>query len=361
MSKEPANAHISDSLVATDLAYARAIVHRVAGSDDPSLMWVTLPYLLLVSHEAMRYLTVHRGVTEIVPLQWDQVTIGAARHSTKFFLDTRDGFNKTVDRFNEIAATHRRFFYPGGWRRVFDFARPGDLGLKSYDGRLVSTTHAQHFHSGLSSNARPTREEMGQRLRQVAEGVAEFLESVSGHLPVPKDCWFSDLAHGFDDVDVQARVAYGGRRLPFGLRAALTAMQCSVNAVVVLMDRHACELCMMAGLKQRYVVLYQVLASLALLEEASVGLDDATRDLVELALRDGCLAPAVLGTSGKRLRDAWVHYGLHAVPEGAVNDALELITYFTSEPVTLMRQVVDHLEHVADAFDVWTAQSRDDV
>ncbi|WP_421742401.1 hypothetical protein [Cellulomonas sp.] len=74
--------------------------------------------------------------------------------------------------------------------------------------------------------------------------------------------------------------------------------------------------------------------SLERLEGSPLRLDAATRNLADVALRDGCLPSTVLGTCGKRLRDAWVHYGLHGVPEGAVTNPLGLVTFFTVEPLS---------------------------
>lgn len=102
-----------------------------------------------------------------------RTVITRSRHSLKLFEDTRRGVNGQLDYFrNEIIPAHRAMFIDG-IRLPFLRFLGKDLGISSYDGIPVSTTHVATFALGVEPQALFGKD-AGRKLQEIAKEYGQY-------------------------------------------------------------------------------------------------------------------------------------------------------------------------------------------
>jgi len=343
-----------------DLSWGFSVVaDSTAGSPDiGSLVSLCfLAQLSLLVTESERYLR----RTDPSRLDWlggDHEALVRSRHRTKLFADTVNGVEGTVAYFaGPLAAAHRARFTG---RARFRWARrwETDLGLCTYKGRLVSTTHGAHYLLG-------TRPDMlagdpGPALRRFGEDLGRYLSALTGGVRQPAPTFVAALDAGLlqaRDVrsDVFYAASFGGGVDP-GVAAALTTFRSVLNTVDVLLPSGArCA----TEVKLTYLTLHQVLVSLRRLR-GRAGLGTVLPPVLDRLLADA-LVVRLLDPATAPFRNTLVHYGFDSrFPADAVDASLPLVGlvehYFPGhDTATLERAVRRCLSDVASVLDASAA------
>ncbi|BFO19940.1 hypothetical protein SHKM778_63280 [Streptomyces sp. KM77-8] len=214
--------------VASDADYMGRLFRDLQSVDDSNLYGsiplCMAPYFSLVIHEA-------KGKPHAIdPSAFDGFSADAAevsaraRHSLKLFEDNRRGIDGQLEFFkNDILAKHSVRFLGNTW---LPFARrwENDLGLFTYGGILVTTSHAAAFHLGIKPEnlfrdddgvyIRGTMEKVGRCFyglgaRLDAPGEDTFVRHLSGHLVKRADVRASDYyQRAFNGSATRGSTAY---------------------------------------------------------------------------------------------------------------------------------------------------------
>jgi len=193
------------------------------------------------------------------------------------------------------------------------------LGLFTYHGEQIGTTHVIHFNLGTSPEMmiRPSSQEfislgedMGKYIGRLAPNCQsqfpEFGWKASSFL---KAIDTSELAQKDVRSDAYYKALFGGH-LSLGALAAVDTMRCTLNTINTVMAADRTSVWDETLFKVRFVALYHVLRGLRQLartEEPSLG--STGREL--MAYIESQPTVAVLHTRASRqLRNALVHYGL---------------------------------------------------
>lgn len=138
--------------IARDAAYAGCVVRDLRdaryASFSPIVSLCMTPYLSLFVHESYRKLEGTDPALASLLSGDAQAIIERSRHSLKLFEDTHRGIGGQIDYFrDEILPAHATYFIEGLPPEIRRFAK--DLGLYSYNGKLIASTHGATFHAGI--------------------------------------------------------------------------------------------------------------------------------------------------------------------------------------------------------------------
>jgi len=268
---------------------------------------IMAPWWSLYLHEGRDVL--RRRLPELHPAMSEEATttFEQSRHGLKMFLDTKRDITAYEDYFAKIQAAHRE--------RFVERVRPGfrwmadDLGVTTYSGRVVTTTHGVAFATGLEPEA-VLDEDMGLRLKRLwTEAGGSFaFAALAGDGPPPSlvQTWQDDQ---FSTEDFKSHKYYpkifSGPEHPH-LNAVLLHYLGMVNSADVLFplvfDLESDEYTIF---KIRYLVTSHVLGSLKKLSEGDRQLPETSANhLVDLLGN----VPSVVSTERPWLRNLLVHY-----------------------------------------------------
>jgi hypothetical protein len=274
-----------------------------------------VPFFSLAMHESLRKI---HNIDPSIALAFTQDTLDIStrsRHSLKLFEDTKRGIEGQLSYFrDEIFTAHSDRFLGNTW---LPLARPfeTDLGLYSYGGRLITTTHTATFHAGFEPR-KFLAEGSGSYISQVYEEYGRHFGSLGASLEdAGPDTFFKSLnPTDLSDCDVRAskyyRKVFNGPDTP-EVNATLTTFRAMVNfADMVLRCGRRRQHLEYTDFKIGYLSLYQVLRSVhILLDDAAYPLSDRSMDIARSIVTTQ-IAQEITHRSTKPFRNSLMHYNL---------------------------------------------------
>jgi hypothetical protein len=275
------------------------------------------PFLSLFVHESYQKLkpsnpalasSLSPGVKQIV---------GRSRHSLKLFEDNHRWIGGQLDYFrDEILPAHQRYFLDGIRFGLGRFLGT-DLGLYSYSGRPIATTHGATFHIGMEPAE--LLKQMGPQLKAIYAEYGGYFAQLGARLDSDGETFMSHLnpvSFNQDPDDVRSdryyRSVFDGPGNP-DLNVLLTVFRCMMNFVDSVITAGAdLTLVEYTVFKIRFLTLYQVLASLQMLHtDQSYKLTDRSVHLLERILQTSEVR-LIMARSAKPFRNTLMHYNLNA-------------------------------------------------
>ncbi|MFF0969545.1 hypothetical protein ACWDQO_17490 [Streptomyces sp. NPDC003703] len=364
---------VQDDVVALGIRSDAAYVGRFsrdlgasrASGHGGTIMFCLAPYLSLFVHESYSKL---KRIDPALPalLSADaEAIVARSRHSLKLFEDNRRGIEGQLAYFrDEISPAHADRFLNNTWLKAARFLET-DLGLYSYDGRIISTTHAATFHLGFDPAAL-LKEGSGSNLQSVYEEYGRYFSGLGAVTDSGAKTFVSHLdPMRFDqrENDVRSTKYYGqifnGKGTP-DLNRLLMVFRGLMNFVDSMVglgaDANKVEYTVF---KMRFLTLYQVLGSLQMLhDERSGDLTTQSTRLIE-KITGTWSASLIMGRSAKPFRNTLMHYNLDSrVDLARVDTAQPLFglvpIYFPSHDAASFAEAVDScIEETASVIEEW--------
>lgn len=354
--------------IAEDMTYAAALISDLQDSDEALSNIVSMfvvPYISLFVHESFAKLRATNPALSVSLSRDVEQIVARSRHTLKLFEDTHRGIDGQNAYFrNEILAAHITHFR-GKTIIARWFGR--DLGLYSYDGKLIGTTHSANFNLGIEP--RDLFRKMGSEIQEIYAEYGRYVAALRQRLGAPGQTFVSRLdPHNLnaqpDDVRSERYYTriFNGPADP-DLNALLTFFQCMIN-FVHLIAVHDSPPFSYSAFKMRFLTLYQVLSSLRMLR------DDQFRVLGGLSTRfvdhlvDSPQSQLILDHRVKPFRNTLMHYNLNPRVNLTSIDVAEPLfglvpTYFPTHTATSFVAVVDQqIADVAAIMNEWAAAHR---
>ncbi|GHB15929.1 hypothetical protein GCM10010306_004310 [Streptomyces umbrinus] len=260
--------------IVSDANYFGRYIRDVNSSDNEFLVAVLAfcmaPYFSLAMHESLLKLQkIDPSIT--AAFEPDTLAISArSRHSLKLFEDNKRGIEGQISYFrDEVFPAHSARFLGNTWLPLARFLET-DLGLYTYEGRLITTTHSATYHLGFE----PTKllsEGAGPYIRSVYEEYGALFGSLGADLEDEgAETFVTSLrSSSLNDEDVRASKYYGkvfnGPSTP-EINAMLTTFRAMLNFTdLALADGVQREHVEYTTLKLAYLSIYQVLHSVRIL------------------------------------------------------------------------------------------------
>jgi hypothetical protein len=374
LSQPPSDADLRGAaeltLIASDIRWAWCFANDYVAHPDssPHPLLCTLSYLSLIIFESHSYFSrADPTLGKSLALQYSTV-IQQSRHRIKMFDDNKRGMEGISKYFSDglIAAHHDKFIgsvqtsLPESWRT--------DLGLTTYDGRQVATTHVVHFNMGTPPNM--LTNQITNLPKDIGEDMGRYLATVTALLKtaVPQLSW--DMASFLSLIDasklavrdVRSSEYYGSRfggQLPIGLLAGLDTFRCTLNSINLLISADTSANAAETQLKIRFVTLYHVLNGLQELRAAhSKSLNAAAIKRLQ-QLEQHPTSILLRQPSLKPLRNTLIHYGLDTrLPSTAIDlskPMAGLVDYYLPNIgfTDLATKLREHTERVASSLNAW--------
>lgn len=355
--------------IARDAEYAGRLARDMSERQNSRLTHVLAlclaPYLSLFVHESYRKLQASDPALATLLASDVQTIVARSRHSLKLFEDTARGIDGQLAYFrDDVFPAHRHRFLGNTW---LPFARrwETDLGLFSYDGKLITTTHAATFHLGMEPDALLKIE--GSELEKIYEQYGRYL----GHLGAQLDVGEATFLQSLDSKrlnsrphDVRAERFYGnifdGAANP-EINALLTVFQGMMNVAGSIMaacqDADDIEY---SAFKLRFLTLYQILGSLRVLStEKQTQLSSRSTQVID-AITGSPETQLLTSSSTRPFRNTLMHYNLDSrIDQNQVdlNDPLFGLVpiYFPGEDNAGLTAIMDRcISETATAMNVWS-------
>ncbi|MFD5358187.1 hypothetical protein ACFWJ2_02200 [Streptomyces tendae] len=325
------------------------------------------PYLSLFVHESYRKLKV---IDPTLPAQLStdaEAIVTRSRHSLKLFEDNQRGIDGQLAYFRDsITPAHAGRFLNNTWLKAARFLET-DLGLYSYAGKIISTTHAATFHMGFDPVTMLTKG-AGPRLQSVyAESGRYFLglgattgsdakTFVSQLDPMhfdrrPNDVrstkYYQQVFNGADTPDIN--------RL---LMVFLGLMNFANSVINLGADPEKNEYTVF---KIRFLTLYQALCSLQILRnERPNNLTARSMRLVE-RISGTSSASLIMNRASKPFRNTLMHYDLDSRVDLTKVDVTQ--PFFNLVPIyfplhdtqSFIETVNSCIEETASTLEEWAA------
>jgi hypothetical protein len=355
-------------LIGNDLLFARRYLHAaIERSDERQAhipMFCMTNYLSLYIHES------YRAMQRLDPQAAAALAVGNAqiiersRHTVKFFDDTNPqhgGVNGVAAQFSDIIREHRAFFLGNTWlppARVLET----DIAVYRYLGRLVSTTHAISFYTGLPPESIRNHAAMGQALGSLAESQAHYIASLTNTLPWQGLSFMDALSLGkLTNHDRRAARFYGkpfDAGLPEEVTAALTAFQAALNFLDLMVATDPNIASAEAVFKVKFITLYHLLSSLATFHaERGASLGPASASRLDSILTHPTTTE-IIRPDRKGFRNILIHY--MPFPQVASQLSLDLplcglveAYYPGTTYADMSTAVAEHTTRVATHLDAW--------
>ncbi len=342
-----------------DLGESRAAEH------NGTIMFCLAPYLSLFVYESYSKL---KRIDPTLPalLSADaEAIVARSRHSLKLFEDNRRGIEGQLTYFrDEISPAHTDRFLNNTWLKAARFLET-DLGLYSYDGRIISTTHAATFHMGFDP-VEMLKEGSGPELQAIYEEYGRYFGRLGARTDSGAKTFVSQLdPMRFDQRrnDVRSTKYYGqvfnGKGTPDINRLLMVfrGMMNFVDSVVALgTDANEVEYTVF---KIRFLTLYQVLGSLQMLHDERPGdLTARSTTLIE-KIAGTSSASLIMDRSAKPFRNTLMHYNLDSRVDLARVDVTQPLfglvpIYFPSHDAASFVEAVDFcIEETTSVMEEW--------
>jgi hypothetical protein len=323
-----------------------------------------VPYVSLFVHESYRKLRTSDPTLASLLSSDVEAIVARSRHSLKLFEDTHRGVAGQLAYFrDELLPAHTRRFLGNTW---LPLARPmeKDLGLFSYAGKLIATTHGTNFHMGIEPHA--LLAQTGEETRAIYEAYGRYFAQLGSQLDAEGKTFMSYLdPRRFNRWPKDVRAAKYYRRMFDGpgsadLNALLTVFQGMMNfvgsVITAGMDPDAVEYTVF---KIRFLTLYQILGSLRVLhDEQRHGLTSRSVACIE-QITGTAESQAIMAPAGRPFRNTLMHYNLDSrLDRARVGADLPLFglvpIYFPGHDATTFGLLVDRcIAATVEAMDAW--------
>jgi hypothetical protein len=353
--------------ITNDTAYVGRFVSDASNPKSASFIGTVslcmVPYISLFVHESYRKLRTSNPTLAALLSNDVEAIVGRSRHSLKLFEDTHRGVDGQLAYFrNELLPAHTRRFLGNTW---LPLARPleKDLGIYSYDGKVITTSHAANFHMGIEPHEIFAK--TGAEVREIYKAYGRYFAELGARLDVDGNTFVSHLdPRRFNQwpKDVRAtkyyRRVFDGPRHP-GLNALLTVFRGMINFVSSVMAGMDTSVVEYTVFKIRFLTLYQILGSLRVLyDEQRHSLTDRSVACIQ-QITGTSEARTIMEPTAKPFRNTLMHYNLDSRVDQArvdVNQPLFGLVpiYFPAYDVASFSSVVDQgIAATAEAIDTW--------
>jgi hypothetical protein len=267
------------------------------------------PFMSLFVHESEAKLRLLVPQVSSLMSNSAKEVVARSRHSLKLFDDTNRGLPGQLAFFrNEIEPAHRRAFLrpiPWPWAK--------DLGVYSYDGVPISTTHVATFVIGYEPRRLYTKA-MSMEVRSIAVEYGQYFAAMGATL----DSHALSFASSLDATKLSSndhrstryyRRVFNGPETP-DLNALLIVFQAIVNFATNVLSLDTNSVSWQTVFKIRFLTLYHVLTGLAKLSGSQRG-DLTTRSVMQMnTILDTADTALLTSPSIRPLRNTLMHYGL---------------------------------------------------
>ncbi len=330
-------------------------------------MFCMAPYLSLFVHESYRKLKIIDPALPSLLSSDAESIVARSRHSLKLFEDNRRGIDGQLAYFREeISTAHSEKFLNNTWLKAARFLET-DLGLYSYDGRIISTTHAATFHLGVEPDVL-LEEGSGPKLQAIYEEYGRYFRTLGARTDSGAKTFASYLdpiLFGQRPNDVRAakyyRRVFNGKGTP-DINRLLTVFRGLMNFVdsVASLSPDASRV-EYTVFKIRFLTVYQVLCSLNMIHDERPGeLTAKSMTLIE-KITDTSAARLITDPASKPFRNTLMHYDLDSRVDMARVDVTKPLfglvpIYFPSHSFESFTDIVDVcIEETASVMEEWAA------
>ncbi|MGB8096644.1 MAG: hypothetical protein WCF17_05770 [Terracidiphilus sp.] len=309
--------HLILDAATVDAAYAGRFIGSLARADSrvgPVATFCMFSYFSLFAHES------YERLKELDPPLAQQISLSAAaakvvarsRHSLKLFEDTKRRVNGQLIYFrDEIIPAHRAMFID---RIRFPFLKflGNDLGIYSYDGVPVSSTHAATFALGIEPQAL-FGTDAGRKQREVAREYGQYFAEWGAKLDQQSLSFPAHMsATHLEDRDVRSdsvyRCRFNGSGTP-DINALLSVFQASLNVADKLLSLDTEPVSLQTTVKLKYLAAYQIIRSLEILfVDQAAQLRSESRDTIR-SIVGHPTARLITDPSKRPFRNTLMHYG----------------------------------------------------
>jgi hypothetical protein len=354
--------------ITSDAAYAGYVARDLSDRRYAPFAGVVslclVPYLSLFVHESFRKLSISDPALTASLSSDVESIVARSRHSLKLFEDTHCGIDGQLAYFrDEVLPAHANYFLGNTW---FLPARrwEKDLGIFTYEKRLITTSHGANFHMGLEPQALLAK--TGSELRAIYEEYGRYFAYLGARLDVAEDTFISKLdpqRFNRHPIDVRADKYYhdvfDGASNSY-LNALLTVFRGMLNFVdFVITAGQTTGTIEYTVFKIRFLTVYQILGSLHMLRNEKLG---------DLRPHSVCFIDKIIGTpeaqlimdrAAKPFRNTLMHYNLNSrVDISRVNPNQPLFglipIYFPAHNVNTFAAAVDRcISETASAAEEW--------
>lgn len=354
---------IATQLLESDLMFSRRFLGSVVADQGNSVipMFCMNNYLSLFIYESHKTLRITDPQRAALLAYNHEAVIEKARHSVKLFDGSKVGSAGVLGDFTAIIAAGRERFLNNTWfppARVLET----DLGEWRYRGRLVTTTQVASFFMGSLTIATSDIPVIGRTLMAVAEAQARFVGQVTESLPWHGPSFMTAMSFGELTSRDRRSERYFKRlfdsALSDELTASLSAFQCSLNFLDVMLSTDQTAASAETMLKLKFITLYHVLSSLTeLKDEYNSKLSTASLGLLNAILSHPS-SVTIMHPDGRGFRNTLVHY----TPEERVVPRLSMSVphyglveeYYPAHDFTTMSQELsEHTTRVAMLLNEW--------
>jgi hypothetical protein len=323
-------------------------------------------YLSLFVHEShQRLRRLDPELAEAIAVSPDtRAIVARSRHALKLFEDTSRGLTGQLDYFaNEIIPAHRAFFIDGIRFSFLKFLGR-DLGIFSYDGVPVSSSHIATFMFGTDP-AHSVSPDAGSAIFDISREFGQYSAAWGVTLDEPPTSFLMHLdpkLFSMKDVraDAEYRSCFNGPQTP-EVNALLCLFQAMLNTLDRLLSLDIDPSSQQTSIKLRYLTIYQILRSLALLTtERGSQLELRSHRAIQ-AMVDCPTARLMTDDSKRPFRNTLMHYG----PDRRVDLAqlsldqplYGLVEHFFAMDVAAFDQLLTRLiADTAAAMNTWAGQ-----
>ncbi|WP_143665367.1 hypothetical protein [Streptomyces sp. gb14] len=343
----------------------RDLTHSRVAEHNATLVFCMAPYLSLFVHESYRKRKIiDPALPELLSTDVEAI-VARSRNSLKLFEDNKRGIEGQLAFFrDEISSAHADMFLGNTWLKIARFLEV-DLGLYSYEERIISSTHAAVFHLGFDPLVMP--EEVRRiRLQAIYEEYGSYFQSLRATTDAGAQTFMGNLdpkrfnryPHDVRSAKYYGRV-FNGKGTP-DINRLLTVFRGLMNFVDSVVglgtDAHEVEYTVF---KIRFLTLYQVLGSLHMLHEERPGdLTARSTRLIE-KITGTASASLIMDRSAKPFRNTLMHYNLDSRVDLARVDVTQPLfglvpTYFPSHDAASFVEAVDScIKETASVMEEW--------
>jgi hypothetical protein len=353
--------------IASDAVYVGRFVSDARNPKFASFVGVVslcmVPYLSLFVHESYQKLRTRDSALASLLSSDVEAIVARSRHSLKLFEDTHRGVDGQLAYFrDELLPAHSRRFLGNTWLPLLRFLEK-DLGLFSYGGKLIATTHGANFHLGIEPHELLAK--TGEELRAIYESYGLYAARLGALLDADGNTFLCHLdPRRFNrGKDVRAAEYYpsvfDGPSSP-DLNALLTVFRGMMNVtnsvITAGMDTNAIEYTVF---KIRFLTLYQILGSLRILpDEQQHNLTSRSVTYIE-QITTTPEAQTIMAPAARPFRNTLMHYNLDSrvdLTRVDVNQSLFGLVpiYFPAHDVATFASIVDRcINAAAEALNAW--------
>jgi hypothetical protein len=356
--------------IVADAKYAARVAHSLKYAESgvgPVALFCVYNYLSLFVYESHKQLKrIDREYGEGLVFSEDATDfMRRSRHSLKLFEDTgRSGVDGVVSYFNNtIIAGHAHKFLDGV---RFQWARftARDLGIYTYDGVVVSTSHGATFALGVTPDEL-FGEDGGPQQGRIAEEYGRYFDALTSGTISEATSFVTQMQSArLSDRDVRADRVYvksfNGRGTP-AVNGTLSVFQSLVNTADLLLPLDTAPAAWQTTLKMRFLAAYQILSSLTRLRENGAGLRRESLDCIDAMLRHP-IAQRIVDPNAKPFRNTLIHYGPDTrieLSRLALNRPVYgLIEFcFAADVATFDHDLTVLIRHMARVMNEWAAMN----